>query len=215
MHYRRFLVLILIVALLIAAAASEPVHGGIKNILDWAKPIIRYHDVLGLIVFFLLSTLSAIFVFFSGAIIVPIAVYAWGKPITILLLWASWFLGGLITYSFGRHPGRRLAKWIISSKKVSKYEKKFSEGASFPLVLLFQLAVPSEIPGYALGTLRYPLGKFLGAIAIAELPFAIGTVYLSDSFIRQQYILLIGIGVCGVCLMAIAFYFFHKRLEKK
>ena len=42
-----------------------------------------------------------------------------------------------------------------------------SAKATFPLVLLFQLAVPSEIPGYVLGALRYHFGKYLAARAIA------------------------------------------------
>jgi membrane protein YqaA with SNARE-associated domain len=113
-----------------------------------------------------LSVLSAIAFFLSSAVLVPVAVHSWGKPTTILLLWGSWMLGAAISYWIGRHPGRRLAKWLAPARKVAKYEKKISANANFSLVLLFQLALPSEIPGYVLGTLRYPLGRYLGAAAI-------------------------------------------------
>lgn len=213
MQYRRLVVLLLLVALLIVAAALDPVHDAISHALESARPIIRHHDVLGLALFVVLSATSAIVFFFSTAVIVPVAVYAWGKPTTILLLWGSWLLGAAVSYAIGRHPGRRLAKWVVQ-RDVATYEKKISAKANFPLVLLFQLAVPSEIPGYVLGALRYHFGRYLGACAIAEALFAVGAVYLGDTFVRRQYVPLIAIAVGGVILSAAALYFLHKRIER-
>jgi uncharacterized membrane protein YdjX (TVP38/TMEM64 family) len=212
MHYRRLVILLIFVLLLVGMSALEPVQVAIKHFLDWSEPIVRHHDVLGMILFSFLSMVSAILFFFSSAIIIPVAVYAWGNSITILLLWASWLVGGGISYVIGRSPGRRLAKWVGSPKRFAAYDKKISAKASFKLVLLFQLAVPSEIPGFVLGALRYHFGKFIGARALADIPFAVGTVFLSDSFFRQNYIPLTVIGVGGVLLSALAVYLFHKRI---
>src|SRR6185436_2971317 len=107
--------------------------------LEWSKHFIRHHEVLGLALFAALSAVSAIIFFFSTAVIVPVAVYAWGKPATILILWGSWILGAAASYAIGRKPGRRLMKWVVP-RNASHYEKKISAKANFPLVLLFQIA---------------------------------------------------------------------------
>ncbi len=214
MKYSRLIILFLLVALLVAMSVTDPVHYTISRGLESAKQIIHHHEALGLVLFVVLSAVSAIFFFFSTAVIVPVAVYAWGKPTTILLLWGSWLLGAVGSYAIGRRPGRRLAKWVMLERRVAKYEKKISANANFPLVLLFQLAVPSEMPGYVLGALRYHFGRYLAACAITEIPFVLGVVYLGDTFVRRQYIPLITIAVCGVILSAVTLYFLNKRLER-
>jgi uncharacterized membrane protein YdjX (TVP38/TMEM64 family) len=209
---RRLIFLLLLAGVLVALLTLDPVHAAINQALEWVKGIIRHYEALGLILFVILSAASAVFFFFSTAVIVPVAVYTWGKPATMLLLWASWLLGAAASYWIGRRPGRRLAKWIVPARRVSKYEKKILAHANFSLVLLFQVAVPSEIPGYVLGALRYSFGRYLGARAIAEIPFAIGAVYLGDSLVRRQYIPLMAIAVLGAIFSVTALYFLHKRI---
>jgi uncharacterized membrane protein YdjX (TVP38/TMEM64 family) len=213
-QHRRVALLLLLIGALVALFAFEPVRVALERILEASKDFIGHHEVLGVGLFVVLSAISAIAFFFSTAVIIPVAVYAWGKPTTMLLLWGSWMLGAVISYTIGRLPGRRLAKWFVSSRRVARYEKKLSARASFPLVLLFQLAVPSEIPGYVLGALRYHFGRYLAARAIAEVPFAVGAVYLGDSFVRQEYILLVAIAVAGVVLSALALHQLHQRMER-
>ena len=55
MQYRRLIVLLLAVALVVAAALSDPVHGAVGSVLDEAKRIIRHHEILGLTLFVVLS----------------------------------------------------------------------------------------------------------------------------------------------------------------
>ena len=140
------------------------------------------------------------------------AVHAWGTPTTLVILWASWMVGAAASYAIGRRPVRRLTKWLISEQSVVRYERRISADASFGLVLLFQLAVPSEIPGYVLGALRYPFWRYMAARALAESPFAVGTVYLGDTFLRRQYLPLIGIAVAGFLLTAVALYLLHRHI---
>jgi uncharacterized membrane protein YdjX (TVP38/TMEM64 family) len=213
MHRRRLVLLLVVVGLLVAASTLEPVQEMVDGGLEAARRIIRLHETLGLGLFVVLSAISAIFFFFSTAVIVPVAVYAWGKPATMLLLWASWLLGAAVSYWIGLRPGRRLATWLVPGKEIAQYENRISAKATFPLVLLFQLAVPSEIPGYVLGALRYHFGKYLAARAIAELPFAVGAVYLGDSFVRGQYLLLMVIATVGLALSAVALYVLRRRID--
>lgn len=68
---------------------------------------------------------------------------------------------------------------------------------SFGHVLLFQLAVPSEIPGYVLGLAGCRFRTYVAAMVLGELPFAIGAVYLGESFLQRNYILLLATGIGG------------------
>jgi uncharacterized membrane protein YdjX (TVP38/TMEM64 family) len=214
MQHRRVVILLVGVALLLALVAFDPAYAAVARVVAWAGPIIRDHEVLGVLLFVLLSAMSGVLFFFSTQPIVPLAVYAWGKPTTIPLLWGSWLLGAMVSYAIGRRPGRRLVRWLVPRQSAALYEEKIAARLSFPLVLLFQVAVPSEIPGLALGALRYRFRSFLAARAIAELPFAVGAVYLGDSFVRRQYVPLVAIAVGGVALTAGALYLLHKRMER-
>jgi len=76
---------------------------------------------------------------------------------------------------------------------------------SFGHVLLFQLAVPSEIPGYVLGLAGCRFRTYAAAMALGELPFAIGAVYLGESFLQRNYVLLLAIGISGAALSWMVF----------
>ncbi len=71
--------------------------------------------------------------------------------------------------------------------------------------------MPSEIPGYVLGTLRYRFWLYLAALAIAELPYALGTVYLGASFLERESVTLILVGVVGVLVSVFAYRLYRDR----
>ena len=204
-HRRRVAVLLAMVLLVTLVAAIEPLHRAARSVVAAAQPIIAGHAVTGAIVFVLLSALSAMVVFFSTALITPIAVEAFGPLPALLLLWLGWILGGVAAYAIGRKLGRRVASWFVDPRRLLQYEQRASRVMTFRHALLFQLAVPSEIPGYVLGLARCPFRTFVAAMALGELPFAIGAVYLGDSFLQRDYVLLLLIGVAGAALSWAAF----------
>jgi uncharacterized membrane protein YdjX (TVP38/TMEM64 family) len=83
------------------------------------------------------------------------------------------------------------------------------------MIVLLQLAVPSEIPGYVLGSLRYRFPRYLLALALAELPFAIGAVVLSTGFLERQYWLMALVGAIGLGALAWAMRRLHRELGTK
>lgn len=109
-------------------------------------------------------------------------------------------LGGLAAYAIGRFLGRRVVARFIDPRQLLKYERRAKRLVSFRHLLLFQLAVPSEIPGYVLGLAGVRLRTFAAAMALGELPFAIGAVYMGESFLTRNYILLFAIGTAGAAL---------------
>lgn len=192
------------VAGLVALARSDALHGAVLDLLEASRAVIAAHPVAGPLVFIGLSALSAMAGFVSSAVIVPAAVYAWGATLTALLLWIGWLLGGLVAYTIAATVGRPALRWLVPAGALGRYQEFLARRPKFTSVLLLQLALPSEIPGYLLGLARYPLKLYLAALAIAELPYAIGTVLLGLSFVERRIGMLIalaGAGLLGAALL--------------
>ena len=204
-HRRRAAALLLIVLAVAAVATADPLRRAVQSAIDAVEPMVERHSFAGAVVFIVLSALSAMVVFFSTAVITPVAVETFGPWTTFFLLWLGWSLGGMAAYAIGRFFGRRAVTWFVDPKTVQAYESRARNAVSFGHVLLFQLAVPSEIPGYVLGLAGCRFRTFAAAMTLGELPFAIGAVYLGESFLRGNLLLLLAIGIAGVALSWAAF----------
>jgi uncharacterized membrane protein YdjX (TVP38/TMEM64 family) len=211
---QRALVLVLLVAILALIASSDELHAWLTSILPAAEAIIRSRPILGVSVFVLFAAASAMLAFVSSAAIVPVGVFVWGSTTSMLLLWAGWILGGVFAYGLSRGFGRPVVRLLRVDTALARYEDLISRRAPFGLVLLFQLAVPSEVPGYLLGLMRYRFWKYLAALALAELPYAVSTVYLGSSFIERRTYVLIGVGAATAALSGFALYKLHRRLRQ-
>jgi uncharacterized membrane protein YdjX (TVP38/TMEM64 family) len=205
---RRAAVLAASCIVLAAVASSSTAHGLLLRVLDATHSIIQQHAVLGAITFVALAAVSAMLAFLSAAVVVPAAVYAWGAPASIGLLWLGWILGGIATYAIGRYLGRRAVHWLTAERGLRRLEQHLSADTPLWLITLVQLALPSEIPGYVLGLVRYPLARYLIALAVAELPYTVATVYLGSSFVEGRSGLILAIGVVlvlgSVCALHVA-----------
>ena len=189
-------------------AASETLHDKSDQLIVWCEALIAMKPVLGIVVFVLLAMLSAMVAFFSSAVFVPIVVYTWGKVACLALLWSGWLLGGIASYCIGRFLGRRVAAMLIGEEKIAGWQSQVAERTRFVHVLVFQAIVPSEIPGYVLGILRYRFVYYLVALAITELPYVVGVVFLGEYFLKGESTVIISLGltviVLGVLLVRIS-----------
>ncbi len=206
------MLLILLCAGLAAASSSDTVYSAFLRAVEAAARLTGEHPLLGMGLFVLLSAASAMLAFVSSAVFVPVALRVWGKALCLLLLWLGWTLGGMVAYSIGRSLGRPVVKSLLSASTLSRYEDRISHQTPFGLVLLFQLALPSEVPGYLLGLARYRFWKYLAGLMITELPYAVATVYVGASLLDRQRYILLGVGIAGAALAALAFGIFHRRL---
>lgn len=170
------------VALLLALllAFSPAFKEFVEKTTGWAEGIMNAHPVTGAVVFVLFSALSAMLAFTTSVALVPPAILAWGKLVTFLLLWCGWIAGAIAAFGIGglAHP---LLVRMGYEETLKKYEKFVSKQMKFWAVLLFCIAVPSEVPGYLFGGAHYPFLKFLAAIAIAEAIYALGVVVVGES----------------------------------
>lgn len=201
--------LVVIVATMIVV--SDTLHARSEEIIALAESVIGQFPVLGVLVFVLLAMASAMLAFFSSAIIVPVGVFAWGGVHCFLLLWIGWLLGGVASFCVGRYFGRPVAARLVGEERITNFEAQVGRHARFIHILLFQAALPSEIPGYVLGTVRYPFKGYVTALALVELPYAVGTVYLGTSFVEREpgRFLLVGI---GALLITAGTYYLYRRL---
>ncbi|MDH4109109.1 MAG: VTT domain-containing protein [Gammaproteobacteria bacterium] len=207
---RRFLVVGALIILVGLVAASDTLHDRSAEIIVWTKALVERAPVAGLAAFVLLAMLSAMVAFFSSALLAPIAIYAWGEGWTLALLWFGWLLGGILSFCIGRYFGRSVVATILGEDKIAGWQEQLGERARFPHILLFQAVVPSEIPGYVLGVLRYRFRIYLAALALTELPYAAATVYLGSSFLAGNGAVFMVAG-CAVLLFAVVALRLHRR----
>jgi len=206
--------LLVLGALIIVAglvAASDTLHDRTQEIIVWTEGIISQAPLLGMLVFVLLAMLSAMVAFFSSALLAPVAIYAWGEAGCLALLWLGWCLGGIISFCIGRYLGHSAVSKIIGEEKIAGWQNTLSERTRFVHILFFQAIVPSEIPGYLLGILRYPFLLYLAALGITEIPYALATVYLGESFLEGRGVVIILVGI-GFILLAASLLHIHRRL---
>ena len=208
----RALVFLVIVAVVAIVASLGALHDVLLRVVDETKGVIAQHPVLGALLFVLLAALSAMLAFVSSAVLVPVAVAVWGAALCAALLWGGWILGGLCAYGIGRWLGQSVVARLTSRQTLAHYQDRLSKRAPFGLVLLFQLALPSEIPGYVLGMANYSLARYLLALAIAELPYVIGTVFLGTSLLQRRMPLLLSVGAASILFSVWAWRSLQQRL---
>lgn len=213
-RWRRALALVAAFVLLAMLLSSDALYAQLQRLLAAAEPLMAAHPAGGVLVFVLVSALSAMLAFFSSAVLVPAAVVGWGKAVTVGLLWAGWFLGGICAYGIGRSLGRPLVRTIDSARVSAYYQQRLSANVDLQVVLLLQLALPSEIPGYLCGLLRVRFRTYVTALALAELPFAVGTVWVGESILRREGGWLVGLGVLAAVASGYALYLLHARLRR-
>ncbi|WP_119718551.1 VTT domain-containing protein [Cognatilysobacter tabacisoli] len=213
-HWRPVLAVVLGLALLITVVSLDATHDALHRLLAAAEPVIRAHPVAGVLVFVLLSAASALLAFFSSALLVPVAVYTWGAWPTMGLLWLGWLLGGLTTYGVGRWLRRPLVHSTRAARLVDAYAERLPEHAQFPLVLLLQFALPSEVPGYLCGLLGVRFRVYFAALAVAELPYAAGTVLLGEGVVEQRAGLLVALGALALAAGLVATWLLRRRLRR-
>lgn len=212
--WRRAALLGLMCIALAVLSASDTLHAALIRLLAEIEPVIANEPIWGATLFIAFAALSAMFAFVSIAAVVPVAVYTWGPFFCIVLLWIGWILGGILAYSIGRFFGRPVVKWLTSNgDALQRLESRVRRDTPFSMVFLFQLALPSEIPGYVLGLVRYRPGLYLLSLGLAELPYTVATVLLGQSFVEGRSWLVLSVGAVVVALSLITFYAFRRKLS--
>jgi len=214
-HRGRFLILVAVLVVALALASSDAGRKLVGSIFESADGLISAHPRAGVIVFVVLAALSAMLAFLSSALLLPVAIHVWGDRTAFGLLWLGWLLGGVTAYAMGKYLGRNAVQWIVPMQRLRHYERQLASEATFGRVLLFHLLVPSEIPGYVLGLLRYPFRRYIAILAIAEIPFAIGAVYLGSSFVHGNLFVFIGLAAVALAASIFTTHRFMRAMDSR
>lgn len=213
MGVRRALLVVLICMAAAVLLSFDAVYANLQRALAAAEPLIAGHPYLGAVVFVGLAAVSAILAFFSSALLLPPAVYAWGVPATVGLLWLGWLVGGIGTYALGRGLRAPQGGSAMASGRLDFYLRRVPHDLKFAMVLMLCLALPSELPGYLCGYLGVRFRTYFAALALAELPYAVGAVLLGDGVVNRQVGLLVALGLAAAALSLHAMRLLHRRLD--
>lgn len=212
--WRRAVVAVTVVGLLAFVLSSNAAHSALLRGLSAVERVAVLHPVWAATLVVLVAALAAMLAFLSSWIVVPFAVYTWGPIGALLLLWIGWLLGGTASYTIGRVFGRPVVEWLGFGPLLARYEERVSSRTPFAFAFLFQLAVPSEVPGYLFGLGRYPYVRYLTSLGLAELPYGFATVYLGASIVQRRTTMVLMIGSALLLLTGWAWFALHRRLTR-
>jgi uncharacterized membrane protein YdjX (TVP38/TMEM64 family) len=211
---RRAATLLSLLAVAVALLGARPVHAWLLDRFAAAEIVIREQPAAGMLVFVLLTAISAMVAFVSSAVLIPVAIYVWGPTRTFALLWSGWFLGGLAAYAIGRYLGRPIVRRLVRPTTLERQERwARSGGRSLVAIVLLQLAIPSDLAGYVFGLIRCPFAPFTAALAFAEIPYALGAVFLGVSFVQRRVVSWLVLGLAGAVLSVLALRAYRRHLE--
>ena len=206
---RRAIVLGILLTTAMLLMLAEPVHEWLLLLFDSAGAVISQRSTQGMVVFVLLAALSAMVAFVSSAVLVPVAIHVWGPAVCFVLLWLGWFAGGLAGYAVGRFLGRPAVERLVRPETLRRYEGWTHSGKTLVPMLMIQLAIPSDLASYLFGLVRCRFIIFAAALALAEIPYALGAVFLGESFLERRLLPLVALGLAGVLVSAWALHRVH------
>jgi len=138
---RRLTALGILMIVAAALASSDPLFDWMNGLIVAAEPFLSSHRWAGAAIFAGLAAISAFMPFFSSALLVPVAVHAWGEIATTALLWGGRMVGGSVAYGIGRALGRPVARSLAGAERLGYYEARIGRGAPFGLILLLHFAL--------------------------------------------------------------------------
>lgn len=210
---RRLIIFLIIIVIAFLFWSSAELQKIFSSSILFTNQYLEQHPLIGIISFWAISALSAIISPFSSIPIVPFIATIWGNIPTMFLLLLGWLSGSIISYFLGSSTGYILAQKIFSPKRAGRYKQELSMQANFLTVLLFRLAMPTEIAGYVLGTIKYNFIKYFLATIIAETLFAFLIVYSGEAFVEANKGRFVFFVFLMLATTSITFYFF-KKLHK-
>lgn len=205
---RRVVIGAVVLAALVAVAASDTLHGALVALVAAAEPVFATRPVLGALLFVGLSAVSAVLAFFSSGALVPVALGVWGPVGTAVLLWTGWTIGGALSYVVGRGLGRGVRKGGVLGRALGRLRPD----TPLWLVALLQFSLQSEVSGLVLGAARYPPGRYLASLAAVEVVFAGLTVAAGTGLMERHTGVLVAAVAALAVGVAVALAVVHRRL---
>lgn len=206
----KFLLFALLAIFALVVWSSITLQEILFNSIETLTIFARNHYFVGTAFFIFLTALSSLLSPFSSVPLVPISVAIWGGGPTVVFLMTGWMIGAIASYFLGVAVDKSLLQHLANVEKVNYYKEKIAAHSNFYAVLIFRLALPAEITGYSLGILRYHFGKYLLAVFLSELPFALLAVFSGQALLEKDFLIF-----SAVVLFSIGLVFLLLKLFKQ
>jgi uncharacterized membrane protein YdjX (TVP38/TMEM64 family) len=105
-------------------------------------------------------------------------------------------------------------KRLVPEAPFRRYETFFRYRARWQTILLFRVALQSELPSYVLGALKYPFGRYVPMMILAELPYVLFATYLGEALIERDAGFFAIALVIGVSLTVLAFRALQREMRE-
>ncbi|MBT9164821.1 MAG: hypothetical protein DDT23_00828 [candidate division WS2 bacterium] len=215
MTKKNIIIFIFIVGLVFVFWSSVLLQDYFKQAILFLEDFSSHYPWQSVFIFISLAAISTMLAFFSSIWLVPPAIVLWGNSLTVLFLLLGWLIGAFFSYLIGQYGGYPLVQKLTSSKQILYYERLFSERLGFWVIFLFRFTLPSEIPGYVLGIIRYPFAKYFLITFLAELPYAIYAVYAINAIIEKNPTALAVATAVWIVAALILTYLYRKKVINK
>ncbi len=213
---KRRIALVLSLAFIVFLVWSSVTFQGIlSRYLPFFENLMRSNQILSIAVFVGLGALSTMLSSFTSVPLVPVAVLVWGNWLTALFLFIGWTAGDVLSYWVAYYAGNPIFKRLVPFEEIERYEKKIPPDAEFKLVFFFIMSMPSEIPGYTLGTLRYKFRRYLLITALGEFVWAPVTAYAGRALIEKNPLLFGAAILFMVLFFVYSFSIFSRYIREK
>ncbi len=176
--------------------------------------IIRGHEFLGFLAFFLSTVLAVVLPFFSNITIIPIATMMWGPVLTALSVLVGWAAGSTLTFFIARVFQDSLIASFPSLGRYTFVDKLIDQRRPFLSLVILRATFPVDILSYALGifSTRVTLRDNLYTTLIGTLPFAILFSWFDTFPARTQGNLFV---LTTIGFVVYVFYLAHLRRKIK
>jgi len=191
-----------------------PIEANFYKLADFFKILTEKNGPLAMLIFFILSMLSAMFMPLSNVPLVPFASMIWGNTATFILLLTGWLIGDIASYTIGWFAGYPLVEKFMIFKNIQKYRRHLNPESEFSIVLLVRMVMPAEITGYLLGILKYHFGKYMVVTFLSELLVAVITVFISEAILQKKILLSIALMVALILIFVISYNMLMKSNNK-
>jgi uncharacterized membrane protein YdjX (TVP38/TMEM64 family) len=192
--------------------SSVFLQGAFENLVTILDTYQQTHTFFGPFIFIGLAALSVMLGPFTSTPLLPFAVAVWGTDRTLLYLLSGWLVGNSLAYAIGYFLGYPLAKKFFQPEEFAKWTSLLSRRVDIFLAFLFRLSTPSET-GYIFGTLKYNFFKYFFITLLAELPFAIITVYAGQAFVNAGWKTFVSLGLLWLIVLYFAITLLNKRIK--
>jgi len=162
---------------------------------------------LGMIAYIFIVVLAIVIAPLSAVPLIPVASSLWGWFMAGVLSSTGWAIGAQIAFYLARRFGKPFVEKLISIKKLTKLEERFSKEHMFWTIVFLRMVIPVDILSYAIGLFSNVKSSiYFFATVIGILPFAFVLAYIGTLTIWLQFMVFL--------VMAVIFISWHagKRM---